>query len=162
MGQFFERILVQEKGMMPLTSLVKKAMTELGYIPVKEGNGVSISYRQMPDSEWFDFGSPLLEPGAKAAEPLKQALSKAFGTPLLHLSCVDSDFMVCRLIDEAHGVNTAACINEPYEGLTFDAPNYDAWAAACKKNGSVGRRSFRPSLRAGIPLRRRGSNFWQS
>ncbi len=133
MGQFFERILIQEKGMMMLSALVKKAMAELGYTPGEEGKGVSISYQQSSDSEWFEFSSPLLAPGAETAEPLLKALSKAFRTPLLHLNCVDSDFMLCRLLDEANGTDTTACINEPYEDLGFGEPDYAAWTAACKK-----------------------------
>ena len=133
MGQFFERVMVQEKGMMLLGALVKKAMEEIGYTPGEEGKGVSISYRQMPDSEWFDFSSPLLEQMSEIAEPLKKALSKVFRTPLLDLICVDSDFVLCRLIDETNGKDTAACINEPYEDLGFGEPDYTAWAAAAKK-----------------------------
>lgn len=133
MGQFFERVMVQEKGMMLLGALVKKAMEEIGYTPGEEGKGVSISYRQMPDSEWFDFSSPLLEQMSELAEPLKKALSKVFRTPLLDLICVDSDFVLCRLIDETNGKDTAACINEPYEDLGFGEPDYTAWAAAAKK-----------------------------
>ena len=133
MGQFFERVMVQEKGMMLLGALVKKAMEEIGYTPGEEGKGVSISYRQMPDSEWFDFSSPLLEQMSEIAEPLKKALSKVFRTPLLDLICVDSDFVLCRLIDETNGKDTVACINEPYEDLGFGEPDYTAWAAAAKK-----------------------------
>lgn len=133
MGQFYERILIQEKGMMMLSALVKRAMEELGYTPGEEGKGVSISYKQSTDSEWFEFSSPLLEPSAEMAEPLLKALSKAFRTPLLHLTCVDSDFVLCRLLDEANGTDTTACINEPYEDLGFGEPNYAAWTAACKK-----------------------------
>ncbi len=133
MGQFFERVMVQEKGMMLLDALVKKAMEELGYTPGEEGKGVSISYRQMPDAEWFDFSSPLLEQTSETAEPLKKALSKAFRTPLLDLTCVDSDFVLCRLIDETNGKDTVACLNEPYEDLGFGEPDYSTWAAACKK-----------------------------
>lgn len=133
MGQLFERVMVQEKGMMLLGALVKKAMEEIGYTPGEEGKGVSISYRQMPDSEWFDFSSPLLEQMSEIAEPLKKALSKVFRTPLLDLICVDSDFVLCRLIDETNGKDTAACINEPYEDLGFGEPDYTAWAAAAKK-----------------------------
>ena len=133
MGQFFERVLVQEKGMILLGALVKKAMEELGYTPGEEGKGVSIPYRQMPDAEWFDFSSPLLEQTSEAAEPLKKALSKAFRTPLLDLTCVDSDFVLCRLIDETNGKDTAACLNEPYEDLGFGEPDYSTWTAACKK-----------------------------
>ncbi len=133
MGQFFERILIQEKGMMMLSALVKKAMAELGYTPGEEGKGVSISYQQSSDSEWFEFSSPLLAPGAETAEPLLKALSKAFRTPLLQLNCVDSDFVLCRLLYEANGTDTTACINEPYEDLGFGEPDYAAWTAACKK-----------------------------
>ncbi len=133
MGQFFERILVQEKGMMMLSALVKRAMEELGYTPGEEGKGVSISYKQSTDSEWFEFSSPLLAPGAETAEPLLKALSKSFRTPLLHLNCVDSDFVLCRLLNEANGTDTTACINEPYEDLGFGEPDYAAWTAACKK-----------------------------
>ncbi len=133
MGQFFERVMVQEKDMMLLGALVKKAMEEIGYTPGEEGKGVSVSYRQMPDSEWFDFSSPLLEQMSEIAEPLKKALSKVFRTPLLDLICVDSDFVLCRLIDETNGKDTAACINEPYEDLGFGEPDYTAWAAAAKK-----------------------------
>lgn len=133
MGQFFERVLVQEKGMMLLNALVKKAMEELGYTPGEEGKGVSISYKQSTDSEWFEFSSPLLEPGAEMAELLKKALSKAFRTPLLDLTCVDSDFVLCRLIDETNGKDTVACLNEPYEDLGFGEPDYSTWASACKK-----------------------------
>ena len=133
MGQFFERVLVQEKGMMLLGALVKKAMEEIGYTPGEEGKGVSISYRQMPDAEWFDFSSSLLEQTSETAEPLKKALSKAFRTPLLDLTCVDSDFVLCRLIDETNGKDTVACLNEPYEDLGFGEPDYSTWAAACKK-----------------------------
>lgn len=133
MGQFFERVMVQEKGMMLLGALVKKTMEEIGYTPGEEGKGVSISYRQMPDSEWFDFSSPLLEQMSEIAEPLKKALSKVFRTSLLDLICVDSDFVLCRLIDETNGKDTVACINEPYEDLGFGEPDYTAWAAAAKK-----------------------------
>lgn len=133
MGQFFERILIQEKGMMMLTALVKRTMEELGYTPSEEGKGVSISYRQASDSEWFEFSSPLLEQGAETAEPLRKALSKSFRMPLLNLTCVDSDFVLCRLIDEANETDTTACINKPYEELNSGESNYDAWAAACKK-----------------------------
>ena len=133
MGQFFERILVQEKGIMPLFVLVQRAMEAIGYVPGEEGQGVSLSYRQAPESEWFDFSSPLLEQGAETAEPLKKALSKAFRTPLLDLTCVDSDFVICRLIDEEKGTDTAASLNEPYEDLGLGQPDYDAWAASCKK-----------------------------
>ena len=143
MGQSFERILIQEKGMMMLSALVKRAMEELGYTPGEEGKGVSISYKQSTDSEWFEFSSPLLEPGAEMAEPLLKALSKAFRTPLLHLTCVDSDFVLCRLLDEANGTDTTACINEPYEDLGFGEPDYAAWTAACKKKWKCKQEQFK-------------------
>ena len=143
MGQFYERLLIQEKGMMMLSALVKRAMEELGYTPGEEGKGVSISYKQSTDSEWFEFSSPLLEPGAEMAEPLLKALSKAFRTPLLHLTCVDSDFVLCRLLDEANGTDTTACINEPYEDLGFGEPDYAAWTAACKKKWKCKQEQFK-------------------
>ena len=129
--------------MMMLSALVKRAMEELGYTPGEEGKGVSISYKQSTDSEWFEFSSPLLEPGAEMAEPLLKALSKAFRTPLLHLTCVDSDFVLCRLLDEANGTDTTACINEPYEDLGFGEPDYAAWTAACKKKWKCKQEQFK-------------------
>lgn len=136
MGQFFERVLLQDKGMaglMKTMSGIPKAMADIGYQPSEEGIGVSICFTQYDDSEWYDFESPLLEQAAETAEPLLKALAKECRLPVLKLSCIDSDFVVCRLLDATSETDTIACINEPYEDFGFGEPNYDAWAATCKK-----------------------------
>ena len=134
MGQSFERILVQEKGpasVMSLLSGIQKAAQAIGYQPAAEGEGVSVRLFRDADSEWYTVESPLLEIAAETAEPFVSALAKETRLPLLWLACVDSDFVACRLLDAAKETDTTACLGTPYEPL--DAPDYDAWMAACKK-----------------------------
>ena len=136
MGQFFERILLQDKGisgLMTMMSGITKAAAAIGYQPCEDGLGIPISFTQYPDSEWFEFSSPLLAPGAETAKLLLKSLAKEGRVPMLSLTCVDSDFVLCRLIDEKSGTDTTACINEPYEDLGFGEPDYAAWTVACKK-----------------------------
>lgn len=134
MGRFFERVLLQDKGMaglMTMISGITKAAAAIGYKPSEEGVGVPIRFTEHPDSEWFDFESPLLEAASETAEPFMLALAKEGRVQVLWLNCVDSDFVACRLIDATNGTDTVACIGTPYEPL--GEPDYDAWAASCKK-----------------------------
>ena len=133
MGQFFERILVQDKGisgLMTMMSGITKAAAAVGYQPCEDGLGVPVSFTQYPDSEWFDFQSPLLE-SPETAEPFLAALAKEGRVPVLSLICVDSDFVACRLFDTKNETDTIACLGTPYE--PFGEPDYTAWTAMCKK-----------------------------
>ena len=134
MGQFFERTLVQDKGISGLMTMmpgIKKAAAAVGYQPCEDGLGVPVRFTQYPDSEWFDFQSPLLE-SPDTAEPFLAALAKEGRVPVLSVICVDSDFVVCRLFDTKNETDTIACLGTPYEPL--GEPNYAAWAAMCKKS----------------------------
>ncbi len=134
MGQFFERTLVQDKGISGLMTMIpgiKKAAAAVGYQPCEDGLGVPVRFTQYPDSEWFDFQSPLLE-SPDTAEPFLAALAKEGRVPVLSVICVDSDFVVCRLFDTKNETDTIACLGTPYEPL--GEPDYAAWAAMCKKS----------------------------
>ena len=136
MGQFFERVLLQDRGLsgvMTMMSGIPKAMAAIGYQQSEEGVGVPFHLIQNPGSEWIDFRSPLLASSSETAGPLLKSLAKEGRVPLLSLICVDSDFILCRLIDEKNGTDTTACINEPYEDLGVDEPDYTAWTTMCKK-----------------------------
>ena len=133
MGQFFERTLVQDKGMSGLLTMmsgITKAAAAIGYQPCEDGLGIPVSFMQYPDSEWFDFQSPLLE-SPDTAESFLTALAKEGRVPVLSLICVDSDFVACRLFDTKNETDTIACLGTPYE--SFGEPDYPAWAAMCKK-----------------------------
>ena len=133
MGQFFERILVLDKGisgLMTMMSGITKAAAAVGYQPCEDGLGIPVCFTQYPDSEWFDFQSPLLE-SPETAEPFLAALAKEGRVPVLSLICVDSDFVACRLFDTKNETDTIACLGTPYE--SFGEPDYTAWTAMCKK-----------------------------
>ena len=134
MGQFFERILIQDKGVVSVVTIksgITKAAHKLGYTECEEGKGVPVHVKLYPDSEWYDIESPFLEPASETAAQFMETLQEESSVPILTLQCVDSDFVACHLWDKKNGTDTVACLGEPYEAL--GEPDYDAWGKACKK-----------------------------
>ena len=134
MGQFFERILIQDKGVAcskTIHSGIPKAAQRLGYAGCEQGKGVPVHVKLYPDSEWYDIESPFLESASETAAQFMEAFREEASVPILMLQCVDSDFVACHLWDKTNGTDTVACLGEPYEPL--GEPDYEAWGKACKK-----------------------------
>ncbi len=134
MGRFFERIMIQDRGLASYSKLracIPKVAAAIGYVPCIKDHGVPVNLFQAEGSEWFEIESPLLTPGSETAEDFLNALAEQSGIPILFLQCIDSDFVACRLIDKKNGTDTIGCINEPYEPV--GKPDYDVWVKACKK-----------------------------
>ncbi|MBQ6331431.1 MAG: hypothetical protein IJI34_01530 [Clostridia bacterium] len=127
MGQFFDRILVRETGEIPSCELVKKVLQELGYSSSEEGEGVFVTIKR-PSNEWLELESPL----SRTEGQFELALSRICKTPVLHITCFDSDFAVCELTDESNQIKTTACINKPFYGLHFGESDYAAWSTSFK------------------------------
>ena len=144
MGRFFERILIQDRGLASYSKLracLVKAAAAVGYVPSIKDHGVSVHLSQTEGSEWFEIESPLLEPVSDTAEAFLAALAEQSEIPILSLQCVDSDFVVCRLLDKKNGTDTIGCLNEPYEPI--GEPDYHAWEKACKKKWKCKADQFR-------------------
>ncbi|MCR5808236.1 MAG: hypothetical protein K6G56_01590 [Clostridiales bacterium] len=133
MGASFDKNFIMKKSPFVYESWIRKAAKDIGYVPGPEGKGVPLCIAPCGENpEWFVLDSPLLE-AEGAGEKLLCALSREFKAPALRLSCCDSDFALCRLIDTAKGTETAACINEPYEDIGLPEAKPSLWAGACKK-----------------------------
>ncbi|MBQ6074684.1 MAG: hypothetical protein IJK86_00845 [Lachnospiraceae bacterium] len=134
MGQFFERILIQDKGFTSAKTVltgIPKAARALGYEECEQGKGVPLRISMLPDSEWFDVESPLLESASETAAPFLDALVEISTVPVLTFRCEDSDFVICRLQDKTKEIDTVAYLGMACE--SWGEPDYEAWAAACKK-----------------------------
>ncbi len=144
MGLSFERTLALYKGMAGSSALISgifKAAAAVGYSESTEGSGVPVSIGIYENSEWYEIASPLLDPTSETAEPFLTALARESRVPMLSLSCVDSDFVSCRLLDSTNGTDTVACLGEPY---TYPGePDYNAWTCACKKKWKCNAGQFR-------------------
>lgn len=133
MGAFFERYYMRGMTAPKYETQIGKASKDIGYTISAKSKGVPISaICSTENAEWILLDSPLLEPGNADAERFARALSREFNAPILHISCVDSDFALCRLIN-ADGSESIACINEPYEGFELPPAEPAAWVAASKK-----------------------------
>lgn len=142
MGAFFEKTFVRAKNSPIFPSWIGKAAEEIGYTMGAEGKGVPVNIRVFDrNTEWFMLESPLLD-ARETAERFAAALSKGFKAPVLKLSCVDSDFAICRIIDALTGSDTAACINEPYGGFDIGPFEPEKWTAACKKKWKCTEKKF--------------------
>lgn len=134
MGTFFEKTYIRGKNSIIYESWVNNAAKDIGYTKSVDGKGVPVRVVVYGgNTEWFGLDSPLLQTGDEKAETFAKALSREFKAPVLKISCVDSDFAICCLADGVSGSETAACINEPYEGIELPPADPAAWVAACKK-----------------------------
>lgn len=121
MGLFFSNIHIRKNDQFDLSQLEGvfiKSMTSQGYQVVdnKENSEVSVQICCDDNSEWvsvasdyFDFQT--LEDTRAAAEPL----SVLFQTDVLAVTCVDSDFMILNLINEADGTDAWINVGMPYD-----------------------------------------------
>ena len=134
MGTFFEKTYIRGKNSIIYESWVNNAAKDIGYTKSADGKGVPVRVVVYGgNTEWFGLDSPLLQTRDEKAETFAKALSREFKAPVLKISCVDSDFAICCLADGVSGSETAACINEPYEGIELPPAEFAAWVAACKK-----------------------------
>lgn len=121
MGLFFSNIHIRKNDQFDLSRLedaLIKSMTSQGYQLVDSEEDSELSAQICCDditewvsvaSDFFDFQTP--EDTRSAAEPL----SVLFQTDVLAVTCVDSDFMMLNLINEADGTDAWINVGMPYD-----------------------------------------------
>lgn len=144
MGATFGRAFIMKKSPFIYETQIQRAAKGIGYTLSAEGKGVPLRIAVCGEGpEWFLLDSPLLDMEGDTADALIRALSREFKVPALMLSCFDSDFALCRLIDTAKGTETAACINEPYEEVGQTEFDASLWVDACKKKWKCREKQFK-------------------
>jgi hypothetical protein len=134
MGAFFDKTFILVNGAFYFQSRLTKAAKSIGYAICGEGKGVPVRLNaDLENAEWIMLDSPLLKEGSAIRDRFEKALSREFKAPLLRVSCFDSDYAVCKLIDGVNEKESSGFINRPYDGAEFAPADAAAWAAASKK-----------------------------
>lgn len=143
MGAFFEKTFMRKNSFGACEAWVDKAAADIGYVKSAEGFGAPVVFRTFKDNiDWMQMESPLLETNDGTAEAFLAALAREFKSAALRITCVDSDFALCRLINGVSGSVSEACINEPYEGFPCPKAEPKEWIAACKKKWNCSEKQF--------------------